>query len=118
MQPPLQIVTRDPLLRQALTRHLASQFPLAADANGLSMGHASVILTTTTDMRPEHCAEIVARGDVVVVLTAVPRDHEQSLYLAAGVNHYLAMTLEPGELEAAIHHASAPLLFLPGNDER
>jgi len=116
MQPPLQIVTRDPMLRQALTRHLAGQFPLAADANGLPMGHASVILTTTTDMRPERCAEIVARGDVVVVLTAVPRDHERSLYLAAGVSRYMAMTLEPGQLEAAIHHASARLLFFPEDD--
>lgn len=105
-QPVVQLLVRDPRLRQALTLHLAGSFIVAAEDASADEDPPRLVLTTTIDTKPELCAELVATGNVVVVLAAVPRDHEQELYEAAGASHYLAMSLEPGELDTALQDAA------------
>ncbi|MGE5594884.1 MAG: hypothetical protein ACM3S1_02475 [Hyphomicrobiales bacterium] len=107
---PIRVTTSDPALGRALEAHLQSRpGRLEGELSEAGRRGLSVVVAPTRDVSPAYCTDLVAAGSIVVILAAVPREHERMAYLRAGAAAYVPMSLDPGslvtEVGLAIEHA-------------
>ncbi len=104
MEPVLHIGVKEAVLRQALLRRLSGRFTVSDSPGGLPhpATEIDVVVVTSADLTAEECAQLTAKGTVVIVLAAVPRMRERERYLRSGAKGYNPMTLDVGELERQI----------------
>ena len=62
---------------------------------------SDLVLSTTADLTPQDCAELVAAGSDVLILAIVPNEVQRRDYEAAGAR-YVPMTLNAAEFVALL----------------
>jgi CheY-like chemotaxis protein len=93
----IHVLTADFPLRRALLAHIAGVRDgpeVAAEVPGLAHpAPGDVAVVPATECSPQQVASLAGRGVNVIVLAAIPREHERLQYLEGGAASYLPMTV-------------------------
>jgi ornithine cyclodeaminase/alanine dehydrogenase-like protein (mu-crystallin family) len=106
------IISHAPL-SSALRTFLVSRASIIATDG--EVAHSDVVITTTADISPAACRQLVGAGARIVVLATNRTDASESRYLLAGADHYLEMSADATPLVNAIIALTSPVPAVPTN---